>query len=77
MKYLKELLKRLLIIIMVIILPLPLIVIQLISVLLVISFFPIVWIFTGYNLLNSCGFIWEGEIVLLPMQFIIEKIDKW
>ena len=76
MKYLPGLLKRLLLIIIIsVLLPL-LIVIQLVSIIILISLLPTVWIFTGYNLLDSCGFIWEGEIVILSMQFMIEKIGK-
>lgn len=77
MKYLKEVLKRLLCIITIIVLAPSLIVAQLFSIILCILVPPNVWIFTGINLLDTCGFLWEGEIVILPMQFIIEKIDKW
>ena len=77
MKYLKGILKRLLLIIILIVLLPSLIVTQLVSIIILISILLPVWIFTGFDLLKSCDFIWEGEIVLLPIQFIIEKIDKW
>ena len=76
MKYLKEVLKRLLCIITVIVLVPPLIAAQLFSIILCILVLPIVWIFIGINLLDTCGFLWEGEIVILPMQYIIEKIGE-
>lgn len=74
MKYLKSVVKRLVFsIIMIIIVP-ALTVTHLVSVALFAFCIPLFWILTGKYLMDECDFLSEGEIILLPVEFFVEKL---